>query len=742
MCQLGRERSARFDNSMLKRLFLISLIFWAGTISTVSSEEVDKRPRVGLALGGGAARGFAHIGVLKVLEEVGMPVDYITGVSMGSVIGGLYALGYSTGDLEKVAFDTDWNTLFSDRESRRVLNMQQKRWDSRFLTTLSIDKWKVRAPSGLIDAHNISGLLSSLSLPYQKSEDFKALRIPFACVATDIANGEGVLLDHGFLPEAIRASMAIPTVFTPVEIDGRLLVDGGLARLVPAEDARVLGADIVIGVNVGRRVYTRDELESLVNISDQAMTLMLTPSVEEQQRLCDVLIVPDMENVNLSDFGEAGMIIARGEEAARAILPRLQALADSLNALSPSAPPVERTPVESFHLIGVDVDGLQNVSEKIVRSELGIRVPNSFKPEDIEIAVGRVYGTQLFERVDSRVDDYGDGSRLVVKLKENTGNTLGVGLRFDTRRDASLLLDASFRNQLGGAGTLALTAIIRDEYEFEARYFAHLGFMRALGAKARVDARRINMNLLEDGQVQAGFRSHYYFGELALGSIFSTRMSVGGGARVEYFNNDVTVGSPDLDDRSEFYIPFFASIIVDSFDRTVFPRSGVYVELTAEVADAHVGSDSTFSRIFFDWRAAIRVSKSVSILQDLYVGTAYGSNVPLAYNFFLGGNDERFTLLGKEQSFLGVERQERVGRHAQLVKLGVQWEVLHGKYIQAFWNAGNTFEGAELEFGKGRYINGGGVNLGMDTLLGPIEFAMMTSSIHNFLTYFSFGYKF
>lgn len=742
MCQLGRERSARFDNSMKKKLFLISLIFWAGIIATAWCEEAGKRPRVGLALGGGAARGFAHIGVLKVLEEVGMPVDYITGVSMGSVIGGLYALGYSTDDLEKVAFDADWNTLFSDRESRRVLNLQQKRLDSRFLTTLSIHKWKVRAPSGLIDAYNISGLLTRLSLPYQRSGDFKALPIPFACVATDIANGEGVLLDHGFLPEAIRASMAIPTVFTPVKIDGRLLVDGGVARLVPAEDARALGADIVIGVNVGRRVYTEEELESLVSISDQAMTLMLTPSVEAQQRLCDVLIVPDMANVNLSDFGEAGMIIARGEEAARAILPRLQALADSLNALSPSTPRVGRVPVELIQLTDVKIDGLQNVSEKIVRSELGVRVPNDFGPRDIENAIGRVYGTQLFERVNARIDDFEDGSRLVVSLKENTGNTLGIGLRYDTRRNASLLLDASFRNQLGGAGTLALTAIFREEYEFEARYSVHLGVMRALGLKARVDARRIYMDLFEDGRQLGGFRSQYYFGELAMGSIFSTRMSLGGGVRAEYFDDEVTVGSSDFEDRSEYYVPFFASITVDSFDRTVFPRSGVYVELTAEVADDNVGSDSTFSRIFFDWRAAIRVSNSVSVLQDLYVGTAYGSNVPFAYNFFLGGNDERLTLLGREQSFYGVERQERVGRHAQLIKLGVQWEVQRGKYVQAFWNAGNAFAEAQLKLGGGRYIHGGGVNLGVDTLVGPMEFAMMTSSKHNFLTYFSFGYKF
>ena len=584
--------------------------------------------------------------------------------------------------------------------------------------------------------------LGSTSLRSFMSEDFKEFPIPFACVATDIATGEGVLLDHGFLPEAIRASMAIPSVFTPVKIDGRLLVDGGLARLVPAEDVRALGADIVIGVNVGRREYTGDELESLMNISDQTMTLMLAPSVEEQQRLCDILIVPDMANVDLSDFDKARMIIARGEQAARAILPRLQALADSLNALSPTTPRTALDPIELFHLADVSFDGLDNVSEKVVRSEFGVRIPDSVEPKDIENAIGRIYGTQLFERVNYRVDDINGDSRLVIQLKENTANTLGVGLRFDTRRDAALLVNTTFRNQLGGAGTLTLSAIIRDEYEFEARYLVHLGLMHALGLKARIDAQRVNLNLFEDGRLLGGFRTQYYFGELALGSIFSTRMALLGGVRAEYFDNKVAVGPPSLEDRTETYVPLFASLILDSFDRTVFPRAGVYAELMAEFADDRAGSDSTFTRVFFDWRAVIPVSRSVSILQDLYIGTAHGPDVPVTYNFFLGGVDERFTLLGKEQSFFGLERGERAGKHVQLVKLGVQWEVSRGKFVQAIWNVGNTFEEPELKFGQGRYIHGGGINLGMDTLLGPIEFAMMTSQTHNFLTYFSFGYRF
>jgi NTE family protein len=701
-----------------------------------------ERPKVGVALGGGAAKGLAHIGVLKVLEEVGMPVDCITGVSMGSVVGGLYAMGCTTAELESLVVAMDWVEIFSDREPRRVLSMEQKRWDSRCITTLPMDGVRVRTPSGLTEGKNLIRLFSQLSLPLQRSGDFKNFPIPFACVATDIMTGEAVVLDKGFLSDAMRASMSIPTVFSPIRIDGRLLVDGGLARVLPAEDVRRLGADIVIGVDVGRREYTQEELNSFITISNQALNLVLGPSLEEQQRLCDILIQPDMEGVALSDFVSAGRIIKKGEEAARAMLPRLQALADSLNALSPPAPKPRAVPMDSIYLTDLSIEGLSGVPRNVIEKNIGVDCPRSVTVGELGQAVGRIRGTQLFERVSSRIEETENGARLVLELHEEKENALGIGLRYDTRRDASLLVNTTFRNVGLGGATIAVDAILREEFGIEAKFLFPLGLARSMGVKARADASRVFLGVFDDDTRVATYRASYYFGEMTMGGLFSTRVAVSGGVRGEYVDQVLDGGWAGFTNRQDALFPYFGMITFDTFDRTVYPRRGVYAQVLAEATDDKLGSDVSFSRFILDWRAIVPLSAKVSVIQNLYLGTTSGDEIPPAYHFFLGGVDEKITLLGKETSFYGLEHQERVGPHVQTFHLGVQWTALRENYVILVWNAGNTFDEWGSDLAENRYINGGGLTLGLDTLAGPVELTVMTSERHDFLTYFTAGYKF
>ncbi len=225
-----------------------------------SEGRAQERPKIGLALSGGGAKGFAHVGVIKVLEEIGLPIDFITGTSMGSIIGGLYAIGYSVGELEELVTATDWNDLFRDRVRRRDLAIESKMLDGRYMLSLPLNGLAPGLPTGLIAGQKISKLFERLTLPYHDVSDFRQFPIPFACVATDIVTGEVVVLDHGYLPEAMRASMSIPSVFTPVEIDDHLLVDGMLVRNFPVEEVRALGADIIIGVDVGAGVCTGERI--------------------------------------------------------------------------------------------------------------------------------------------------------------------------------------------------------------------------------------------------------------------------------------------------------------------------------------------------------------------------------------------------------------------------------------------------------------------------------------------------
>ncbi len=728
---------------MMRAFFFLALL--AALVAALCAPRAvlaAERPKVGLALGGGAAKGLAHIGVLKVLEEEGVPIDCITGVSMGSVIGGMYAVGYTASDLEALAEQTDWAELFSDREGRRELPMEQKSWDSRDLASLPMKGVKPRAPSGLIEGGNVVRLFSHLSLSRQRTPDFTRFPIPFSCVATDIMTGDAVVLDHGFLAEAIRASMAIPTVFSPIVIDGRLLVDGGLSRLLPAEDVRKLGADIVIGVDVGKREYTADELTSFITISNQTLNLMLDPALEEQQRHCDILIQPDMEGVSLADFKNASRIIQRGEDAARAILPRLRALADSLGARPTADRPPEPAPMDSVYLTEVTMEGLADVPRRFVEKEIGIKLPEEVAVRKIGVAIDRIHGTRFFERVNARIDQKEGGDHLVFEFHEKKGNELGIGFRYDTRRDASLLVNAGFRNVGLGGASIALDAILRDEFSVEARFVFPVGVARSFGVKLRADATKAFLNLYDEANRRTTYRAKYYFGELSAGTHFSTSVTLAAGIRGEYLDQDLDSGPETAAGRGDALFPYFGAITIDTYDRTVYPRRGVFAQLSAEATDEALSSDVSFSRIFLDWRSIVPVGSRLALLQGLYLGTTSGGDLPPGYYFFLGGVDEKLTLLGKEGSFYGLDHQERSGRHIQAVALGARWKAANDVFVSLTWNAGNTFDEWNTKLEGSRFITGVGLSLGVDTFLGPIDLTTMTSEENDFLAYFSAGYRF
>ena len=741
----------------MRTFFGIAVLAWCVSIcgagaavvlpaAAEGAESAAERPRVGVALGGGAAKALAHIGVLKVLEQTGMPIDCISGVSMGSVVGGMYAIGYTAADIESICVRIDWTELFSDRTGQRMLPMETKLLDSRYIVSFPMDGIKPRMPSGLIEGENATRLFSQLSLARQRSANFRDFPIPFACVATDITTGEAVVLDHGYLAEAIRASMAIPSVFSPVWIDDYLLVDGGLARNLPAVDARDLGADIVIGVDVGKRGYSAEELNSFIAISNQTMNLVLEAALEEQQRLCGILIQPDMEGVSPSDFHDAARIIRRGEEAALAILPRLQALADSLNGLGQRESAPRPAPMDSVALAGLEIDGLSQVPRRVIEREFSsLRRGNPVPVSRIEQGIERIRGSGRFERVNSRIEAIEEGARgdrLILGLHEKKGNEAGVGLRYDTRRDASLLVNGAFRNLGLGGATLTIDAILRDEFDFGMKYLVPVGLLRSFGFKTRASASKTFLNLYETDERAAAYRALYYFGEAALGTLFSTRIAVSAGFRGEYIDQRLDAGRDDFSSRKDTLFPYFALVTLDTFDRNVYPRKGLFVQASAEATDGDLGSDAQFSRVYLDWRAIVPVGGEVSILQNLYLGTSSGDDLPPAYYFFLGGVDEKVTLLGKAGSFYGLEHQERSGRHIQTVQLGVQWEARKEMFVILSWNAGNTFDEWSTNIAANRYINGAGLTLGIDSIAGPVEVTVMTSDERDFLAYFTAGYKF
>lgn len=283
------------------------------------------RPKIGLVLSGGGARGAAHVGVLKVLEQNHIPVDYIAGTSFGAIVGGLYAAGYSAAELEEILANIDWKNSLSGRASREESSFRRKQDDNGFLIKfkIGIKDGKLKLPSGLITPNNLRLTLQDLINEVVNVDDFDDLKIPFRAVATDLETGGAVVLDHGSLASAIVASMAVPALFPPVEYEGRLLVDGGVSNNVPVDVAREMGADIVIVVDISTPMMKKDDIESFTKVIDQLMLIMTNQNTAVQLASLsekDILIRPDLDDIGFADFERALEAIPRGEESAQRVL--------------------------------------------------------------------------------------------------------------------------------------------------------------------------------------------------------------------------------------------------------------------------------------------------------------------------------------------------------------------------------------------------------------------------------------
>jgi NTE family protein len=711
---------------------ILLFIFLALLGAHVLAQENPPPPRIGLALSGGGAKGFAHIGVLKVLEELGLSIDYVAGTSMGSVIGGLYAIGYTTDSLTALARRKDWPQFFNDAATRRDLPMEEKLWDGRYFATFPIRKGNVQLPGGLVAGQKISALLSRLTWSVHHLTDFKQLPIPFACVATDLETGEAVTLDHGFLPEAIRASIAIPTVFTPVKLANRLLVDGGLIRNLPAEDVRRLGADFVIGVDVGAPLSTGENLNSFFSIIDQISRYRGAEINAAQRRRCDILISPDMTGLNAASFDRADTLIKRGETAARRLLPQLRALADSLRTMPPARRLYKIPRIDSLLIQDLAINGLRDVSRRLVLSELNLILPIWVTAEGIEQAMARIYSSQFFERVTYRLEPQGTGTKLTIDVVEKNADAFRFGLRYDSSSKAALLLNTTFRNRAEHGSILLFDLRLGDQLQIDGQYFLHLGLSPRLGLRARGNYSRNTLEIYQQNRRIASLRQRSLFLETFFGSIFSNSMVAGLGVKREFDHFSPEVAPPSFQTVKESFTSLFGLFWIDTLDRAVFPSRGHFLFIKSEAGYKKIGGDISFLQHYADWRGFFPVHTRLSLLTRVQLGSAHKSGLPLNYQFFLGGVD----------SFVGLLPQELTGKSLQALQFGMQYEMMPHRFVLWRWSIGNTFDQWQVRFDRRRFVTGAGLTLGAPTIIGPVEITLMGGSRHSLLANFNIGYKF
>ncbi len=416
-----KERRSMSSVSFRKLVFLIFVVLFIFSLYRASRPQQMQRPKIGLALSGGGARGFAHIGVLKLLDSLHIPVDYIAGTSMGGIAGGLYAIGYSGLEIENIARNSDWEELFSDRPPREVIPYIQKKDEDLFTIELGLDGMTPVPPTGLISGQKISLLLSNLTIGYEHIKNFDRLPVPFRCVCVDLVTGNEVLLGEGSLAKALRATMSIPSVFTPVEWGDSLLIDGGIVNNIPTDVVKKMGADYIIAVDVGEPIRERDEIRNLLEIIDQAFNIMVAPRRERNLALSDITIVPELKGLAATDFESEKIVkfIAAGQQAARAQLDTLIRLRQQYQLARTKRQEYGTKSGKSPIIHGISITGNTILPFSDVYDIIGVQPGERFKSESFKARLAELRTSGPYKEIDYEVRPVKENRiRLIVHIEE------------------------------------------------------------------------------------------------------------------------------------------------------------------------------------------------------------------------------------------------------------------------------------------------------------------------------------
>ncbi|CAM5276403.1 patatin-like phospholipase family protein [Pseudomonas fragi] len=685
------------------------------------------RPKVGLVLSGGAARGLAHVGVLKALEEQGIHIDAIAGTSMGAVIGGLYASGYKIDELEKLALGIDWKEALSDAPEREDVPFRRKQDDRDFLVKQKLsfrDDGSLGLPLGVIQGQNLALLLESLLAHSSDIRDFDKLPIPFRAVATDIVNGEKVVFRKGHLPQVIRASMSIPAVFAPVEINGQLLVDGGMVDNIPVDVAREMGVDMVIVVDIGTPLRGRKQLNTVFDILNQSITLMTRSNSEVQLASLkpdDILIQPALASYGTTDFGRALDIINAGYRATQVMEKRLAGLRQSTDVqLAEARTAEERTPV----ITAIKIENDSKIGDSVIRYYIRQPVGEPLDLGRLQRDMGTLYGLDYFDQVQYRVVHKGQERTLVISARGKRSGTdylrLGLNLSDDMRGDSAFNIGASYRiNGINQLGAEWLTRVqLGDKQELYSEFYQPLDAGSRYFVAPYINARSQNVEAILDNDPIAEYRLERYGFGLNFGRKIGNSGEIRVGVGEAWGEANVRIGDQDLPSTS-FNEGFYdIKYSFDSLDNVYFPHSGEDIALSVRQFEPGLGSDERYRQWEFKLDKALSSGPDTWILGGRYGRTLDTANV-VTSSFLLGG----------ARQLSGFREDAISGQNISLMRAVYYRRLTPRSYLPFDFP---LYAGASLERGRAwnndnefdsGYINAASIFIGFDTPLGPLNFS-------------------
>jgi NTE family protein len=681
-------------------------------------------PRIAIVLSGGGAKGLAHIGVLRALEAEGISPDIVTGTSMGALLGGLYATGYSAAALDTLTRQLDWNAVFSDAVSFRYRSLERRLNGERTLITLPMRRWRPLLPTGAVTGQAIAQLLSRLTWRAQLTRNFRSLPREFAAVATDIETGQPVVLTNGSLPDAMRASMALPSVFEPVRLAGRLLVDGGIVRNLPASDARDLGATFVICSNVSSPLARAERIQSITDVLRQTIAFNNIRSAAEQRGQCDIEILPDVASVGIVGFSNISDIIARGAAAAAAAHEQLAALRATLASAVPSHAAALPSH-DSTHVHRIVLRGVAGRAEQQAREALELRDDSFVSARGLDVALQRAYATELYDRITYEINADSADTTLVVTAAPRTLDRGGFGFRFDDTFKAALLFTALTRNWFGDGSTTALELRLGTQLKLSAEVQQASARHPRLSYGASASVLKVPLTLVNDSISLRVAEISLSVGQLR--SFATAKFGGRGGIRAEALVEGsfakTAISQADTSAR-DLFAALGVTLAWDGLDRPAYPLHGVSVVSRSTLA----GGTTNFFQQSASLRWAQPLVRSLTLVTDMAIGVSTNPDaIPPHRLFQLGGAYPGALLDGRQIPMPGLRPAQEVGSAVLRSGVTLQWEARRNLFASLRSYGG--YAGRSLTFDETLYRGSGAISLGTLTPAGLVEITLANEDL-------------
>ncbi len=705
----------------MKKVLVFVLVVFTSTFFAQ-----NKSPKVGLVLSGGGAKGLAHIGVLEEIEKTGLQIDYIGGTSMGAIVGGLYAAGYSSKQIKEIVQKIDFTSLLQDQFPRNALPFFEKEFGEKHAFALPVTKSGIQLPKAVSKGQNVLDLLTYILSPVDSIKDFSKLPIPFFCIGTNVENGKEVLLEKGFLPLALRVSGAFPTLLNPVELNGKLLVDGGVANNFPVDVMKSKGVDFIIGVDVQKGLRNRHDLTSAVAILNQIVSYDVYRESKDRLKILDLHIQPDISDFSVVDFNRADEMIVKGAEIGKQYSKTFDSLAELQTKKIKKSIKVSNKP---FRVDYLEVHNTDQFTPAYVRGKLKIQRGDSVTLGEIRERMDFLTATDNYERVDYSIKKENGKNTLVFNVKENESQSfLKLGAHYDLLYESAVLANYVHKGLFIKNDQFSFDAVLGDNLRYNLNYFVDNGFYVSYGLKSRYNHFTNNAPFNTENSPVNTINLSYsdLTNELFIQTTFSRKFAIGLAAEVKYLNiktETLLSNSNQTTFDNSTYLNLKGYLKLDTFDKKQFPTKGFYADLGSVLYASSTDYNDDFEP-FLQLAGTIGFATTfwdkMTFQYTNDAGFAFETPSSDVFDFYLGGYNKNY--INTFYRFYGYEFAALSGNSFLRSEFLLRYELFNKQHLSFLVNFArveeNVFKNLQIFDDS---LSGYAIGYGLETFLGPIE---------------------